>query len=86
MKPAYPELLEARSFITNVIRNEELRFIETLDTGLKLLKDTLIDLEAAGRKQIPRGDFQTLRYLRIPGRYRQRCRQRTKYFTGYDRV
>ncbi len=53
MKPAYPELLEARSFITNVIRNEELRFIETLDTGLKLLKDTLIDLEAAGRKQIP---------------------------------
>ncbi len=53
MKPAYPELLEARSFITNVIKNEELRFIETLDTGLKLLKDTLSDLEAAGRQQIP---------------------------------
>ncbi len=53
MKPAYPELLKAQSFITNVIKNEELRFIETLDTGLKLLKDTLADLEAAGQKQIP---------------------------------
>jgi alanyl-tRNA synthetase len=53
MKPAYPELLETRSFITNVIKNEELRFIETLDTGLKLLKDTLSDAEASGRKQIP---------------------------------
>jgi alanyl-tRNA synthetase len=53
MKPAYPELLEASSFITNVIKNEELRFIETLDTGLRLLKDTLSDLEAGGRNQIP---------------------------------
>ncbi len=53
MKPAYPELLEARSFITNVIKNEELRFIETLDTGLKLLMDTLGNLKAAGRNQIP---------------------------------
>jgi alanyl-tRNA synthetase len=53
MKPAYPELLDASSFITNVIKNEELRFIETLDTGLRLLKDTLSDLEAGGRNQIP---------------------------------
>ena len=53
MEPAYPELLEASSFITNVIKNEELRFIETLDTGLRLLKDTLSDLEAGGRNQIP---------------------------------
>ena len=53
MQPAYPELMDARSFITNVIKNEELRFIETLDTGLRLLNDTLADLEAAGGKEIP---------------------------------
>jgi len=53
MKPAYPELMEARSFITNVIKNEELRFGETLDTGLKLLGDTLKDLKAAGKNRVP---------------------------------
>ncbi len=53
MQAAYPELMEARAFITNVIKNEELRFIETLDTGLRLLNDTLADLAAAGRKEIP---------------------------------
>ncbi|HHP7233314.1 MAG TPA: alanine--tRNA ligase [Desulfobacterales bacterium] len=53
MKPAYPELTEARSFITNVIKNEELRFGETLDTGLKLLGDTLANLKAAGKTEVP---------------------------------
>jgi alanyl-tRNA synthetase len=53
MKPAYPELNEASAFILNVIENEELRFMETLDTGLKLLNDSLSDLEAAGKKTIP---------------------------------
>jgi alanyl-tRNA synthetase len=42
MKSAYPELAESASFITNVIKNEEVRFTETLDTGLKLLNDKLI--------------------------------------------
>jgi alanyl-tRNA synthetase len=53
MQSAYPELLQARSFITNVIRNEEERFIETLDTGLRVLNDTLADLKANNRKEIP---------------------------------
>ena len=53
MKPAYPELAEAKAFITSVIKNEEVRFIETLDTGLKLLGDTLADMKAAGHKTIP---------------------------------
>jgi alanyl-tRNA synthetase len=56
MKPAYPELGEASAFILNVIENEELRFGETLDTGLKLLNDSLADLRAAGKKEIP-GDL-----------------------------
>ena len=53
MQPAYPELKEAGAFITSVIKNEEERFIETLDTGLKLLNDTLAELKAAGKTKIP---------------------------------
>ncbi len=53
MRPAYPELGEAASFITNVIHNEEVRFSETLDHGLKLLNETLAELRAAGKTQVP---------------------------------
>jgi alanyl-tRNA synthetase len=53
MKPAYPELSEAWAFITNVIKNEEIRFAETLDRGLKLLTDTLSDLATKGEKVVP---------------------------------
>ncbi len=53
MKSAYPELKEASAFITNVIQNEETRFSETLDTGLKLLNDTLDELDAIGQKEVP---------------------------------
>ncbi|GBC62636.1 alanine--tRNA ligase [Desulfonema ishimotonii] len=53
MKPAYPELSESRAFITNVIRNEELRFSETLDKGLTLLNETLAGMAAQGRTEVP---------------------------------
>jgi len=53
MKPAYPELTEAASFITNVIENEEIRFSETLDHGLKLLNENLLNLKAKGQKNVP---------------------------------
>ena len=53
MKPAYPELSEAAAFITNVIKNEEIRFLETLDTGLRLLNDTLAEIQAGGQNQVP---------------------------------
>jgi len=56
MKPAYPELSEAAAFITNIIENEEVRFLETLDTGLKLLNDTLAEIKAKGTIQVP-GDI-----------------------------
>ncbi len=52
MAAAYPELKEARSFITNVIENEEVRFSETLDNGLRLLQETLDDLRAKGESVI----------------------------------
>jgi len=53
MKPAYPELLESKAFITNVIKNEELRFSETLDKGLALLNDTLSEMEVKGQTEVP---------------------------------
>ena len=56
MKPAYPELDEGRSFITNVIQNEEARFSETLDNGLKLLNDSIAELSAKERTEVP-GDI-----------------------------
>ncbi|MCJ8502185.1 alanine--tRNA ligase [Desulfatitalea alkaliphila] len=53
MRPAYPELSEAAPFIRNVVLNEEQRFMETLDTGLRLLNDSLADLKAKGANEIP---------------------------------
>jgi alanyl-tRNA synthetase len=53
MKSAYPELFEASAFITNIIENEEMRFLETLDTGLKLLNDTLSEIKAKGATRVP---------------------------------
>jgi len=53
MKSAYPELPAAAAFITNVIKNEEIRFLETLDTGLRLLNDTLAEIQAGGQSQVP---------------------------------
>ena len=56
MKPEYPDLIDAKSYITNVIQNEEVRFSETLDHGLKILNDGLADLKANGRTLVP-GDL-----------------------------
>ena len=56
MKTAYPELWEARAFITNVIENEEKRFSETLDNGLKLLNESIAGLKSRGETLIP-GDL-----------------------------
>ena len=53
MKPAYPELSEASAFITKVIQNEEQRFSETLDNGLRLLNDTLQEMKVQGQTVVP---------------------------------
>ncbi|HKK90153.1 MAG TPA: alanine--tRNA ligase [Desulfobacteraceae bacterium] len=53
MAEAYPELTESAAFILNVVKNEEKKFSETLDTGLKLLTETLADIEHQGEKEIP---------------------------------
>ena len=50
MKDAYPELRETEAFISKVIRNEEERFSETLDSGLKILREELDQLKREGEK------------------------------------
>jgi alanyl-tRNA synthetase len=52
MDQAYPELKESAAFILKVVRNEEEKFLETLDTGMKLLEATMADLEQKGEKVI----------------------------------
>ena len=41
MQEAYPELRETEVLVSRVIRNEEERFAETLDAGMKLLREEL---------------------------------------------
>jgi len=53
MEPAYPELKEASAFIQNVIENEEVRFSETLDHGLRLLNDSLAELREKSITEVP---------------------------------
>ncbi len=53
MKSGYPELLEDSAFITNVIKNEELRFSETLDNGLKLLNETIGNMRKNNETVVP---------------------------------
>ncbi len=56
MKDSYPELLEADAYIKNIIKNEEDRFLGTLDTGLRVLEDALGELKAKGISGVP-GDL-----------------------------
>ncbi len=49
MDEAYPELRESSAFILNVVKNEEEKFLETLDTGMKLLESTIADLAPKGK-------------------------------------
>ncbi len=49
----YPELTAARSFIDQVVHNEETRFAETLDHGLKILMDSLEEVQARGSAVFP---------------------------------
>lgn len=53
---AYPELKEKQDYITRVIQMEEERFSQTIDAGLKILRDLTDDLQAKGKTILPGGD------------------------------
>jgi alanyl-tRNA synthetase len=53
MAEAYPELAERASYVAKVVKNEEERFIQTLDNGLRILNDEVEKLKKGGRSVIP---------------------------------
>ena len=53
MKDVYPDLVEKTSYITKVILNEEQRFMETLDAGLRILQEETAALKKAGKSVLP---------------------------------
>ncbi|AWV00581.1 alanine--tRNA ligase [Burkholderia sp. JP2-270] len=50
MGGAYPELKEAEQRVTDVLRQEEERFFETIEHGMSILEGALADVEAKGGK------------------------------------
>ncbi|MEA3223981.1 MAG: alanine--tRNA ligase [Thermodesulfobacteriota bacterium] len=57
MGGVYPELKKYAEFIDKVITSEEERFLKTLDKGLSVLDEIIIDLKARGIKDIPGKDI-----------------------------
>ena len=53
MKDCYPELLDKELYVRKVVVNEEERFMDTLDTGLKILNDEIDLLKGKGNTVIP---------------------------------
>jgi alanyl-tRNA synthetase len=53
MGEAFPELSERRAYITDRVRREEERFLETLGKGLALLEGEIRELRARGGTQLP---------------------------------
>ena len=53
MRDVYPDLVDKEPYIAKVVLNEEQRFIETLDGGLKILADEVDILKREGKKIIP---------------------------------
>jgi alanyl-tRNA synthetase len=52
MGGAYPELKEAEQRVTDVLRQEEERFFETIEHGMSILEGALADLETKGGKTL----------------------------------
>ncbi|HEX2486439.1 MAG TPA: alanine--tRNA ligase [Myxococcota bacterium] len=53
MRDAYPTLAEQRAYISDRVRREEERFLETLSKGLTLLEDEIERARAAGLTTLP---------------------------------
>ena len=56
MQEAYPDLKRNRNYLLSVVKSEEERFSDTLDSGLKILHEEKSKLVAVGKKEIP-GDL-----------------------------
>jgi alanyl-tRNA synthetase len=50
---AYPELSDNRVFVSRVLGSEEERFLETLETGIRIFQSEVQRMEEAGEKTLP---------------------------------
>lgn len=50
MKDAYPELMERKEFVKDVIKMEEQRFLVTINEGLKKVEDIIKNMKKEGRQ------------------------------------
>lgn len=57
MDSHYPEILEQKSFIEKVIKNEEERFHETINDGLSILNQLISELKLSGETKITGKDI-----------------------------
>ena len=57
MDSYYPEILEQRTFIEKVIKNEEERFHETINDGLAILNQLISELKLSGETKITGKDI-----------------------------
>ena len=55
-KDGYPELEEKKTFILNVLHNEESQFNKTIDQGLKILTDLEAEMKEAGKSVLGGSD------------------------------
>ena len=53
MGAAYPELLRAQPLIEATLQQEETRFRQTLDRGLRLLEEAMLDIKGQGVRTLP---------------------------------
>jgi alanyl-tRNA synthetase len=60
MGDAYPELIDRKTLIEKVIKEEEDAFLRTLENGIKLLDKTMQEAKSAGKKRIAGADAFTL--------------------------
>ncbi|SDV50130.1 alanine--tRNA ligase [Chitinasiproducens palmae] len=51
MGGAYPELADARARVTDILRQEETRFFETIEHGMSILENAIADIETASTAQ-----------------------------------
>ena len=52
-REAYPELADNRTFISRVLGSEEERFLQTLETGIRIFRTERERIEEAGGKTLP---------------------------------
>lgn len=53
MKDAYPELLSSAEYISKICLSEEIRFAQTLSSGLKTFQEYIKEAKESGKKLLP---------------------------------